>query len=129
MNGIFSLSMVQCVFYDIADGFIQPVRIASQRNAIVSGEGQDFVLLLRLYGKTTLDVGHQLGQVLLGLLQCDRARVQLGDFQQILHKSLDAVELLLGQGSEFSDSIRIGRFLLQNAVVDIERCQRGFELV
>ena len=122
------LGVVERVFDQIADGFSQPVRIAGQGNIVLPGIGQHSILLLRLHGKAPLDLRHQVGQVVFGFVQHDCTRVQFGDGQQVVHQRLNTVKLLLGQGGKFPNGVRVG-LLLQNAVVDIERRQRGLELV
>ena len=121
--------MVQGVFHKIADRFHQPVPVAPQRCRIIAGQDQRFPLLRRPVGKLCLDPAHYFGYVVLRLVNHDRSRVQFGDFEQVLNQRFDPVEFLLGEGCKFPDGLCIVCILLYDAVIDIQRSQRGFELV
>ena len=75
------------------------------------------------------DAAHHVGDIFIRFFKEDGSRIQLCDFQKILHEVPDPVKLLLGKLRKFPDFRRICRLRLQDSVIDIQSGKGRFQLV
>ena len=121
--------MVERVFHEIADRFHQPGAVAEEGDCIIPGQGEDLSLLPGPPGKMFFDTAHHVGDIFIRLFKEDGSRIQLCDFQKILHEVPDPVKLMLGKLRKFPDFRRICRLRLQDSVIDIQSGKGSFQLV
>ena len=75
------------------------------------------------------DAAHHVGDIFIRFFKEDGSRIQLCDFQKILHEVPDPIELLLGKFCKFLYFRRICRLRLQDSVIDIQSGKGRFQLV
>ena len=121
--------MVKRVFHDVAQRLCHPFPVAQQRQRAVAGEDD----LLALLGKTVFKaLFHSLRQRAdihppLGKFHC--AGVQLRYFQQVLHKSFYPLQFPFREVGKAPHRVLVVRLALHYARVDVQRGERGFQLV
>ena len=121
--------MVKRIFHNIVDCLIQPITITKKRKMIRARQNDFFLFLSGSICKMQFNILHHICNIFCVLFQDNGSGIQSCNLEQTLHQCFDTVKFLLRQTRKFFHGGHFYILVLKESVINIECCQRCFQLV